>query len=89
MDFEMTEMSRSASHRSPLKELEYMHGGNRSREASLSRPMRQGPDQGSTRRHRHQPKMNLYTECGRHSDEWLFGGFSVSDAVRKIWERKE
>jgi hypothetical protein len=86
MDFEMTEMSRSAGHRSPVKEVEYRHARNRSGEASLGRPM---PDQGSKRRHRHEPKVNLYTECGRHSDEWLFGGFSVSEAVRKIWERKE
>lgn len=25
--------------------------------------------------------------CGRHSDDWLFGGFSVTDAVKKIWQK--
>lgn len=40
------------------------------------------------RRHSHDPKRNVYTECGRHSDEWLFGGFSVSGAMRRIWSRE-
>jgi hypothetical protein len=40
-----------------------------------------------TRRHSHEPKVNVYTECGRHGDDWLFGGFSVSGAVKKLWER--
>jgi len=30
---------------------------------------------------------NVYTECGRHSDDWLFGGFSVSGVVKKIWQK--
>jgi hypothetical protein len=25
--------------------------------------------------------MNVYTNCGRHGDEWLFGGLSLGD----IW----
>ena len=29
-------------------------------------------------------KTNLYTECGRHGDDWLFGGFSLGSAVRRI-----
>jgi hypothetical protein len=37
------------------------------------------------RRHSHEPKKNVYTECGRHSDEWLFGGWS--DKVKKLWEK--
>lgn len=32
------------------------------------------------------PKKNAYTECGRHSDEWLFGGLSF-DSFKKVWER--
>jgi len=41
------------------------------------------------RRHSHDPnRVNVYTECGRHSDDWLFGGWSVSGAVKKIWERE-
>jgi hypothetical protein len=39
------------------------------------------------RRHSHESKINGYTECGRHGDDWLFGGFSVSDSVKKLWER--
>lgn len=39
------------------------------------------------RRHSHEPKVNVHTECGRHSDDWLFGGFSVSKTVKKLWER--
>jgi hypothetical protein len=31
-------------------------------------------------------KSNVYTACGRHSDEWLFG--PMKGAVRKIWEQK-
>jgi hypothetical protein len=23
------------------------------------------------RRHSHEPKVNVYTECGRHGDDWL------------------
>jgi len=33
--------------------------------------------------------MNVHTECGRHSDDWLFGGFSVSEAVKKLGKRKD
>jgi hypothetical protein len=39
------------------------------------------------RRHSHESKINGYTECGRHGDDWLFGGFSVSDSVKKLLER--
>ncbi|KAN0119894.1 hypothetical protein V8E51_002102 [Hyaloscypha variabilis] len=39
------------------------------------------------RRHSHESKINNYTECGRHGDDWLFGGFSVSESVKKLWER--
>jgi hypothetical protein len=37
------------------------------------------------RRYSHEPKKNVYTECGRHSDEWLFGGWS--DKVKRLWEK--
>jgi len=40
------------------------------------------------RKHSHETKVNVYTECGRHSDEWLFGGFSVADAVKRLWEKE-
>ncbi|THV54316.1 hypothetical protein BGAL_0029g00100 [Botrytis galanthina] len=39
------------------------------------------------RRHSSNEHVNVYTECGRHSDDWLFGGFSVTDAVKKIWNK--
>ncbi|KAH8816315.1 hypothetical protein F5884DRAFT_852758 [Xylogone sp. PMI_703] len=38
----------------------------------------------------HQPKaahVNIYTQCGRHSNEWLFGGLSFSGTVRRIWKK--
>ncbi|EKD14662.1 uncharacterized protein L3040_000186 [Drepanopeziza brunnea f. sp. 'multigermtubi'] len=43
-----------------------------------------------SRRHSsHDPsKVNVYTECGRHGDDWLFGGFSVAGAVRKLWDKE-
>jgi len=41
------------------------------------------------RRHSHESKVNVYTECGRHSNDWLFGGFSVAGVVKKFWEKKE
>jgi hypothetical protein len=31
---------------------------------------------------------NIHTECGRHGDDWLFGGFSVIDTVKRLFERK-
>ncbi|KUJ23012.1 uncharacterized protein LY89DRAFT_164617 [Mollisia scopiformis] len=32
------------------------------------------------------PKTNVYTQCGRHSDQWLFGGFPF-DNIKKALER--
>ncbi|KAE8453377.1 hypothetical protein EG329_010238 [Mollisiaceae sp. DMI_Dod_QoI] len=32
------------------------------------------------------PKTNVYTTCGRHSDEWLFRGFTFN-SLKKVWER--
>ncbi|ATZ56715.1 hypothetical protein BCIN_13g05470 [Botrytis cinerea B05.10] len=43
--------------------------------------------EGVKRRHSSNEHANVYTECGRHSDDWLFGGFSVTDAVKKIWQK--
>jgi hypothetical protein len=37
------------------------------------------------RRHSHEPKVNVYTECGRHSDEWLFG--PLADSVKRLLDR--
>ncbi|KAI1755407.1 hypothetical protein F4782DRAFT_488432 [Xylaria castorea] len=32
--------------------------------------------------------VNLYTHCGRHTDQYLFGGHSVSDSVKSLLGRK-
>ncbi|KAH8597916.1 hypothetical protein B0O99DRAFT_592461 [Bisporella sp. PMI_857] len=44
---------------------------------------------GMKRRHSSEARMNVHTECGRHSDDWLFGGFSVTGAVKKLSRRKD
>jgi hypothetical protein len=31
-------------------------------------------------------RTNVYTECGRHSDDWLFG--PMKGAVKKMWEQR-
>ncbi|CAD6446930.1 6c63be29-f736-443a-b439-87d3f763647f [Sclerotinia trifoliorum] len=46
-----------------------------------------GKKDGVKRRHSANEHTNVYTECGRHSDDWLFGGFSVSGAVKRIWQK--
>ena len=43
----------------------------------------------ANRRHSADPKINVHTECGRHSDDWLFGGWNISGNVKKIWDRKD
>jgi len=62
----------------------FLKGGKGDKSPSFSRS-----DKGDKARRRHssEPKINGYTECGRHGDDWLFGGFSVSDSVKKLWER--
>lgn len=40
------------------------------------------------RRHSHESHTNVYTECGRHSDDWLFGGISVMEAMKRVWGRR-
>lgn len=37
--------------------------------------------------HSHKRNFNVYTECGRHSNEWLFGGFSLRKTAKKLWNR--
>lgn len=41
-----------------------------------------------TKRHSNPSHINIYTECGRHSDDWLFGGFSMIEAVKRMFEKK-
>ncbi|KAI9645095.1 hypothetical protein NHQ30_005829 [Ciborinia camelliae] len=47
----------------------------------------EGKKDNITRRHSANEHANVYTECGRHSNDWLFGGFSVSGVVKKIWQK--
>ncbi len=35
------------------------------------------------------PKVNANSYCGRHSDEYLFGGHSITDLFRSLKSRKE
>ena len=35
-----------------------------------------------------QEHVNLHTECGRHGDEWLFGGWSLMGLVRGLLGRR-
>ncbi len=39
-----------------------------------------------TKRHSTLGHTNVYTECGRHGDDWLFGG--ISDAVKTVFGKK-
>ena len=45
-------------------------------------------DHKTTRRRSNDPKVNVYTECGRHGDDWLFGGFSLSETMKMLWEKR-
>lgn len=38
--------------------------------------------------HARQEHVNLHTECGRHGDEWLFGGWSLMEVVRGLLRRR-
>jgi hypothetical protein len=40
------------------------------------------PKPTSSKRHSSSSHANVYTECGRHGDDWLFGG--ISDVVKTI-----
>jgi len=62
----------------------FLKGSSGDKSPSLSRNEKLAK---AKRRHSHESKINNYTECGRHGDDWLFGGFSVSDSVKKLWER--
>jgi len=63
-------------------------GGGVSNGNSYSKPpklVRLGKE---TRRYSHEPKVNVYTECGRHGDDWAVGGFSVSRKLKSILGKK-
>jgi hypothetical protein len=70
------------------KSLRFARGGGEDSKSPLSRSeARDKVKKG----HSHKRNMNGYTECGRHSNDWLFGGFSASETVKKLWhgEKKE
>ncbi|OAA73915.1 hypothetical protein ISF_00816 [Cordyceps fumosorosea ARSEF 2679] len=35
-----------------------------------------------------QPKVNVHTTCGRHTDQLLFGGPSLTDMARAVFKKK-
>jgi hypothetical protein len=72
-------MPRSSAHYSSEKEEKY----------ALARSGTRDSDHKTRRRRSNDAKMNVYTECGRHGDDWLFGGFSVSGTVKMLWEKRE
>jgi len=61
----------------------------------LSSPPARRPTEVVRRRHSNGPDAkphlsghtNVYTECGRHSDDWLFA--PIKGAVKEIWVKKE
>lgn len=55
--------------------------------ASTSKPERDEDGRTLKKAHHH---TNVYTECGRHSNDWLFGGISVTQTVKgMIWHKKQ
>ncbi|KAI0526552.1 hypothetical protein F5B22DRAFT_641697 [Xylaria bambusicola] len=34
------------------------------------------------------PTVNLYTHCGRHTNQYLFGGHSISESIKDIIRKK-
>lgn len=51
--------------------------------------MPQRPVGSPKRRYTDEARTNIHTECGRHSDDWLFGGFKIGAVMRRIWGKKE
>jgi hypothetical protein len=84
------ESPKSAGHKpkSP-KNVKFGRGDGMSLEKSPTTPTSATRKDMVKRRHSTEPRMNVHTECGRHSDDWLFGGFSVAGVVKKIWDKKE
>ena len=80
---------RSAGYRENNASFARRRGGERTGELSPVSPtgLARHKKDNMRRRHSHEPKVNVYTECGRHGDDWLFGSFSVSDMVKRLLER--
>lgn len=75
----LTDMSKSAEHMSSAEEDKF----------GFARSGTSRSEDKTRRRRSNDPKINVYTECGRHSDDWLFGGFSVSGTMKMLWDRRE
>jgi hypothetical protein len=58
-----------------------------SQHSATSIPTSKQEERGSIRKKHHSHK-NIYTECGRHSDDWLLGGFSVTETVKRMLGKK-
>jgi len=53
-----------------------------------SPPSRKASDSSTiSRRKASSPTVNVYTTCGRHTDQYLFGGRSLTDIARSVWGR--
>ncbi|KAF9874125.1 hypothetical protein CkaCkLH20_08497 [Colletotrichum karsti] len=39
------------------------------------------------RKSSHSQPVNVYSHCGRHSSQFLFGGLSIKDMARSIFKR--
>jgi hypothetical protein len=40
------------------------------------------------KRHHDSAHVNAHSECGRHGDDWLFGGASVTESVKWLLGKK-
>ena len=65
-------------HSAPLKRSPSRTSSRSSSSASTSSSEHAEKAQYHIPKHRH---TNVYTECGRHSDDWLFGGLGLGDVV--------
>ncbi|OLN94038.1 hypothetical protein CCHL11_03362 [Colletotrichum chlorophyti] len=54
---------------------------------STRRAVSQDSPRPSKRRSSHSQTVNVYTHCGRHSSQFLFGGRSFTDMARSIFKR--
>ncbi|KAI9800010.1 MAG: hypothetical protein M1833_003539 [Piccolia ochrophora] len=52
-------------------------------------PARTFPQDSAPATRRPRPVSHTYSDVGRHSNEWIFNGFSVRDAMRKVISRDD
>ncbi|KAI0018978.1 hypothetical protein F4780DRAFT_780856 [Xylariomycetidae sp. FL0641] len=43
----------------------------------------------SSSRQQYSPTVNHYTHCGRHTDQYLFGGHTLKNFVRSAFNKKD